>query len=225
MNHWLVFALAFIVFLGSHAIPMQPGVRGPLVRYLGRGGYLLGYSLLSLALLYALILAANAAPRVTLWGPALWQRWLVNLLMPVAILLAVFGAGAPNPLGTGGRAAGFDPARPGVVGVTRHPLMWAFALWAGAHLVANGELAHVIFFGAMLAFAALGVAAAEARGRRLPDFAFLARHTSLVPGVALLTGRWRPQGWPSLPRLVLAVAIWAALLALHPPVIGAVATP
>ena len=42
----MVFALAFVVFLGSHAIPMQPAVRGTLVRYLGRGGYLLGYSLL-----------------------------------------------------------------------------------------------------------------------------------------------------------------------------------
>lgn len=225
MSGWLVLALAFVVFLGSHAIPMQPSVRGPLVRYLGRGGYLLGYSLLSLALLYALILAANAAPRVTLWGPALWQRWLVNLVMPVAIGLAVFGAGAPNPLGTGGRAAGFDPARPGIVGVTRHPLMWAFALWAAAHLVANGELAHVILFGVMLAFALAGVAAAEARARRLPDFARLAARSSVVPGVALLSGRWRPQGWPSVPRLALVLAIWLLLLALHPPVIGAVAVP
>lgn len=225
MTGWIVFALAFIVFLGSHAIPMQPSVRGPLVRYLGRGGYLLGYSLLSLALLYALILAANAAPRVTLWGPALWQRWLVNLAMPLAILLAVFGAGVPNPFGVGGRAAGFDPQRPGVAGLTRHPLMWSFALWAGAHLVANGELAHVILFGAMLAFAVAGIGAAEARARRLPDFARLAAQTAVVPGMALLTGRWRPQGWPSPARLVLAAAIWAMLLWLHPPVIGAVATP
>lgn len=225
MTGWLIFALAFVVFLGSHAVPMRPSVRGPLVRYLGHGGYLLGYSLLSLALLYALILAANAAPRVTLWGPALWQRWLVNLAMPLAIALAVFGAGAPNPLGTGGRAAGFDPERPGIAGVTRHPLMWAFAFWAGAHLAANGELAHVIFFGAMLAFALAGLAAGEARAWRLPDFEALARRTSLVPGMALLTGRWRPRGWPSLPKLALTAAIWAALLWLHPPVIGALAVP
>lgn len=225
MNHWLLFALAFAVFLGSHAIPMRPAVRGTLVRYLGRSGYLLGYSLLSLALLYALILAANAAPRVALWGPAPWQRWLVNLAMPVAIGLAVFGAGAPNPLGTGGRAAGFDPERPGIAGVTRHPLMWSFALWAGAHLVANGELAHVILFGAMLGFALAGIAAAEARARRLPDFAALSRRTSLLPGAALLAGRWRPDGWPSLPRAAVALTSWALLLWLHPPVIGAVATP
>lgn len=225
MTGWLILGLAFAVFLGSHAIPMRPGVRGPLIGLLGRGGYLLAYSLLSLALLYALILATNAAPRVALWGPALWQRWLVNLAMPLAVALAVFGAGAPNPLGTGGRTAGFDPERPGIAGVTRQPLMWAFALWAGAHLVANGELAHVIFFGAMLIFAVAGIAAAEARARRLPGFATLARRTGLAPGAALLAGRWRPHGWPSLPRLLLAVAIWAALLALHPAVIGVVATP
>ena len=225
MMGWLLLALAFAVFLGSHAIPMQPKVRGPLIRLLGRGGYLLAYSLLSLALLYAVILAANAAPRVMLWGPALWQRWLVNLAMPLAVGLAVFGAGAPNPLGTGGRAAGFDPGHPGIAGVTRQPLMWAFALWAGAHLVANGELAHVIFFGAMLVLAVAGIAAAEARARRMSDFTTLARHTSLVPGMALLTGRWCPRGWPSPSRLLLTVAIWAALLALHPGLIGVVATP
>ncbi|MRX49635.1 NnrU family protein [Paracoccus sp. S-4012] len=225
MSGWLPLLAAFALFLAAHAIPMRPDIRGPLVGALGRRGYLVLYSLLSIGLLYLLILAVNAAPRVTLWAPALWQRWLVNLAMPAAILLAAFGIGAPNPFGVTGKAEGFDPARPGIAGITRHPLMWAFALWAGAHLVANGELAHVLFFGAMLVFALMGLAAGEARARRLPDFRRLAVRTSLLPGAALLTGRWQPRGWPSPLRLGIAVVVWLGLLYLHPPLIGAVALP
>lgn len=217
---WLPLILAFAVFLAAHALPMRPAIRGRLVSMLGRRGYLAGYSLLSLGLLYVLILAANDAPRVMLWQAAGWQRWLVNLAMPCAVLLAVFGTGAANPLGAGGKAAGFDPARPGIAGLTRHPLMWAFALWAGAHLIANGELAHVILFGVMLAFALMGIAAAEARARRQPDFAVLSAHTSIFPGAALLAGRWRPRGLPPLPRLGLALLLWAALYHLHPALMG-----
>ena len=194
---WAEFTLALAAFLASHVIPAR--LRGPLVARFGRRAYVAGYSLLSLGLLYWLILAAGRAPFVEVWPQLPWMRWLVNLAMPLAILLAVAG---------------------GMRG-----LMAGFAVWAGAHLVANGELAHVILFGAMLAFALAGVAAAEARARRMPDFARLAAHTSVVPGVALLAGRWRPRGWPSPARLALAAAIWAALLWLHPPVIGAVALP
>jgi len=219
MIGWLIYAAAFVIFLGAHVIPIM--ARGPLIAALGRRGYLLGFSLLSLLLFGLLVAAANAAPRVMLWPPAEWQRWLVNIVMPLAIALTVFGTGVPNPFGTGGQAAGFDPDHPGIAGVTRHPLMWAFGLWAGAHLLANGELAHVILFGSMAAFAAAGIAAGERRARLLLDYPRLAAHTSLWPGGALLQGRWRPSQGPSLWRLALALAIWAAVWQLHLPVIGA----
>lgn len=220
MMPWLLLIAAFAAFLAAHAIPMQPRLRGPLVARLGRGGYLAAYSVMSLGLLYLLILAVNAAPRIEVWPQAEWQRWLVNLAMPAAILLGACGIGAPNPFGAGGRAAGFDPDRPGAAGITRHPLMWAFALWAYAHLLVNGELAHVIFFGAMLVFALAGIAAAEARARRNPGFARLAAHTSAVPGVALLTGRYHPRGLPPWRRVAVGLLIWVVLYGLHPWLIG-----
>ena len=49
----------------------------------------------------------------------------------------------------------------------------------------------------------------------------LAARTSLVPCAALVGGRWRPvPGRLSWRRLALAVLLYAALLALHQPVIG-----
>lgn len=219
MTGWLIYAAAFAAFLGAHVIPIM--ARRPLTAWLGPRGYLTAFIVLSVVLLGLLIAAANAAPRVMLWPVGEWQRWTVNLVMPVVVALAVFGTRVPNPFGTLGLTQGFDPQRPGIAGVTRHPLMWAFGLWAGAHLLANGELAHVILFGAMAAFAAAGVAAGERRAKKtLPDFDRLAAHTSLWPGAALMQGRWLPRGWPDPWRTVLTIAIWAALWNLHLPVIG-----
>ncbi len=221
MSGWAELVTAFAVFLAAHIIPMRPGLKAALIRHLGKPGYIAGFSLLSLGLLYWLLMAAGRAPYVELWPQAQWQRWLANLGMPLAILLTVFAVGAKNPFAFGGRAEGFDPARPGIVGATRHPLMWAFAIWAFVHLLVNGDLAHVVLFGPLLIFALSGVFAAEARARKgLPDFDHLAAHSSLWPGAALVTGRWHPQGLPAFGRLAVALLIWLALLYLHPPLIG-----
>lgn len=221
MSGWAELVAAFGAFLAAHIIPMRPGLKGGLIRVLGKPGYIAAFSLLSLALLYWLLMAAGRAPYVEIWPQAQWQRWLANLAMPVAIALTVFAVGAPNPFAFGGRRADFDPARPGIVGLTRHPLMWAFAIWAFAHLLANGDLAHIVLFGPLLIFALSGVFAAEARARAaLPEFDRLAAHSSVWPGAALISGRWRPAGLPSIRRLAVTLLVWAALLHLHAPVIG-----
>ncbi|MFV0292363.1 MAG: NnrU family protein [Paracoccus sp. (in: a-proteobacteria)] len=221
MAGWGELVAAFAAFLAAHVIPMRPDLKSGLIRILGRLGYIVVFSILSLGLLYWLLMAAGRAPFIEIWPQAIWQRWLVNLAMPVAIMLAVFAIRAKNPFSFGGIAEGFDPSRPGIVGLTRHPLMWAFTIWAGGHLLANGDLAHVILFGAMFAFALSGVFAAEARARRsLPDFDRLAAHTSVWPGAALLDGRWRPRGMPSVRRLLIALLIWMGFLHLHVPLIG-----
>lgn len=222
MAGWAEFILAFMLFLAAHAIPARPALRLRIEALLGRKGYIIAFSLLSLGLLYWLILAAGRAPYVEIWGQPGWSRWLVNLAMPLAVLLGVFAVGTPNPFAFGGRREGFDPDHPGIAGVTRQPLMMAFSIWAAAHLSANGDLAHVILFGLMLAFALTGVFAAEARAKRAlgTDWNRLAARSSLWPFAALLTGRWRPSALPDLGRVAIAVLVWAMLYFLHAPLIG-----
>ena len=88
---------------------------------------------------------------------AAWTRWVPNLVMPVAVFLAVAGVGLRYPFTPGGRrAAVFDPAHPGFAALTRHPLLWALALWSATHLPPNGDLAHIRMFGE---FAAVSIAA------------------------------------------------------------------
>jgi uncharacterized membrane protein len=223
MDGWGEFASAFAVFLLSHAVPARPAVRRPLATRLGECGYLLAYSAVSVAVLAWLIVAAGRAPFVLLWPYAAWQAWVVNLAMPAVCVLIAFGVAAPNPLSFGGTARGFDPARPGIAGVARHPLLVALAVWAGAHAVANGNLAHLLLFGSLAGFAILGMWIIDRRKRRQmgeAEWARLAARSSSWPLAALVSGRWRPGALPELPRVALGLLLWLVLLALHPPMFG-----
>lgn len=225
MAGWWELALAFAAFLASHAVPARVPVRRRLVAVLGLRPYLAVYSVVSLAALAWLIGAAGRAPYVGLWDFAPWQPWVPNLVMPVACLLAAFGAGAVNPLSFGGRRPeAFDPKAPGIAGVARHPLLWALVLWSASHVVPNGDLAHVLLFGGFAGFALVGMAAIDRRmRRRLGDAEWrrLARHTAQIPFAALILGRWRPRRVRIDPtRLAAAVLLYLILVLGHPPVIG-----
>lgn len=221
---WSEFVAALAIFFVSHVIFARPAIRAGAVASLGERGFLLAYSLLSTALFGWTIVAAGRAPYVEIWAPAPWQGWAPFLAMPVATLLTTLAVGAPNPLSFGGaRPERFDPDRPGVVGIARHPILWAMALWAGAHLVPNGDLAHLVLFGGSLVFALAGMTALDARlHRRLgpAEWRRLARLTSSFPFQSWLDSRRPPYGPTPRGRLALALAIWAALLISHPAVIG-----
>lgn len=163
---WTHFALALIAFLGSHSIPAQPPIRRRLVGMLGEKAYLALYSLMSLALLFWLFVAAGQAPYVEIWPAETWQRHLARVLVPLAFALGAMGLHVGNPLSlsVGGTAFGRDRVR--ILHVTRHPVLWALALWAFAHLLANGDLAHVILFGVMLALSIGGMAILDRRAKR-----------------------------------------------------------
>lgn len=158
MTGWSEYALALALFVGSHFLPRVGGLRDRLIAAVGRRVYFSVYGLLSLALLVWVISAAGRAPYVELWPQMPWTRWVPNLAMPVAMVLAAIGAGLGQPYTLGGRRnAVFDPSDPGLAALSRHPLFLALALWAIAHLFPNGDLAHVILFGAfgLLALAAI----------------------------------------------------------------------
>lgn len=225
MMNWGEYALAFLAFILAHGLPARPGLRGWLVGLLGERGYLWFFSLLSAGLLYWLILAAGRAPFLPLWGYRPWQLWVPNVVMPLVVLLATAGVASANPFSFGGDPRRpFDPKRPGIAGLTRHPLLLAILLWSAAHLVPNGNLAHVLLFGLFALLAVLGMLMLDRRRRRQwgeVRFAELAAGTSLFPGAAWLSGRSRPDGsiltWR---RLAIAALAYLALIALHPLLIG-----
>jgi len=226
---WVAFGAAFAAFLGAHAVPARPSVRRRLVGLLGERIYLTLYVTVSLGLLWLLIHAADRATSFPLWSFAPWQLWVPLLAMPVVCLLAAFGTAAVNPLSFGGRQPDrFDPEAPGIAGITRHPLLWALALWSAAHVVPNGNAAHVILFGTFVIFSLAGMVAIDRRLRRrlgVAEWARLAARTSLVPLAAVVTGRHRTRGPREWLRVVVAVVAFVALLLAHGDLLGVSALP
>lgn len=210
MAGWGEYAAAWAVFLATHAIPARPAVKALLVGRLGRGGYGIAYSAVSLAALAWLIVAAGRAPHVELWARAPWQVHLAQAAMALACLIAALGIGAPNPFSFGGaRNDRYDPARPGIVGLTRHPVLAALALWALGHLAPNGDLAHALMFGGFAAFALIGMGMIDRRRRQEMG----AEWHRLQPA-RTLRGAGNPWRW------LAAAALWWGLAVLHPVVIG-----
>lgn len=164
---WVGFATVFAAFFATHSIPVRPTIKSKLVAVLGARGFTLAYSLLSVAMLGLLIWAADRAPFVPLWNPAIWQKYVTLTGMFAVCTLLAISIGRPNPFSFGGgQNDRFNPARPGIVRWTRHPLLMGLALWAGLHLISNGDLAHVILFGVFVGFAILGRKIIDARKRR-----------------------------------------------------------
>lgn len=207
------FLAALAAFLAAHSLPAMTGTKARLVARLGRGGYVAAYSAVSLGLLVWLIDAARRAPHLALWDPAPWQWHLAIALMPLAFLFLIVGAAAPNPLSVSFRR-GEEPGA--IVALTRHPILWGFALWALAHVPANGDAVALILFGGMAAFSLLGMRIVDARARRRlgPErWRALAGKTSIVPFAAIIAGRARPHGLAAaLPYAALALVLYGWFL-------------
>jgi len=215
---WLA---AAVFILGHFGISSTP-LREVLVRRLGEQPYNGLFSLLAVAALAWLIVAYNAAPP----GPWLWSLpavgpYLAIVVLPLAVLLLVGGVSQPNPTAMGGDHH-LDDARParGTLRITRHPVMWAIGLWALTHIVANGSLRDIVFFGSFAVLALAGTVLIDAKhgARHGASFERFAAATSNLPFLAIATGRQslvktlRELG-PV--RLVVVVALYGALLHLH----------
>lgn len=222
MSDWSEFIIAFLAFYGSHMIPAQPAIRSRLAATLSERYYLILYASLSILLLAWLIEAAARAPHVTLWERTTWQNLVPLITMLPACLLTAFGIGTRGGLSLGSQAKyPFDPTRPGIATITRHPLFWALVLWSLAHIAPNGDLAHVILFGSFALTALLGMVAFDRRARRrLGDACWqeVLQTTTVIPFARGFSGHRVDRPWRGV---FLGIGIYGALLVLHAPIIGA----
>ncbi len=182
------------VFIAFHIVPAIAPVRRVLVSAVGLKVYIVGYSFLSLALLAWVSWAYVNADTTVLWSQWPWTRWVPALVMPVSCLMLVSTLSEPNALSVGVRADQFDPARPGIVSITRHPLIWALALWALAHLAPNGDTASLLLFGLFAVLALFGPWSLDRKKRRemgTAKWLHLTQFTSSVPFWAVVRGRAR----------------------------------
>jgi uncharacterized membrane protein len=216
--------IAGLAFHGSHVLVSGTRLRGNLREQLGERGYLVLYSLVALATFAWFVVAYAQAPNLALWGFARWMAFVPIVVMPVATIFLIAGTTVPNPTAVGmERAAAADDPAPGILRITRHPVLWAIGLWAASHLVVNGDLASLIFFGSLLLLAFGGTLLIDGKKRLAlgSNWARLAQVTSNVPFVAILAGRTKLRLYEiGALRIVAGVLLYAVLLLAHPFITG-----
>ena len=212
------------VFIAFHVIPAIGPVRRAMISTIGKVPYIVGYSMISLGLLGWVGIAYSEAEYVELWETAEWMRWVPVVLMYPACALLVGSLAHANPLSVGMRGDQFNPQKPGIVSVTRHPLMWALLLWSIAHMVPNGDAASLVMFGLFTLLGAFGPMSLDAKARhKLGEerWAELAGPTSHVPFVAILRGSI-PGDWGNVfcQPAIGGMILYGVLMGAHPFVIG-----
>ena len=132
-----------------------------MISVLKARGFTLIYSAVSLATFVMMVQAYKAVPdQASLWAvpPFLWIVGAV-LMWLASVLLAGSLRKNPAMLGMGG---GHEPvaigAPSGVFRITRHPMMWAFAIWAIVHIAVIARPANIVLAVAILSLALIGAA-------------------------------------------------------------------
>jgi len=216
-------ALAMAVFVAAHMIPSHGGLRRAMIDTLGDWPFRIGYSLLSLGLLVWLIAAYQRAPYVALFEPITFFRHLPMSVMALACVLVASGYSIARPSALVLEKVPMAGGVPGILKITRHPVLIAVVLWALAHMAANGDGAAWILFGSLAGLSALGALHIDQRKRAEggDDWRRLAAETANIPFLALIQGRTRLKlseiGWKPI---VGGLLLYGALLAAHPYVIG-----
>ncbi len=177
--------LGAAIWAAVHLIPAAlPGLRRQLTGALGEGPYK-GLFALTVAAGLALIIWGwrSVAPEFV-YAPPSFGRTAANVLMVPAVVLFI----ASN-------------LKTNLKRLVRHPQLLGVALWAVAHLLANGEQRSVVLFGALGLWAILMIVLLNRRDGPW-------QKPEIVP--------WRSDAQ----AIVAGVVAFAILFALHPMVIG-----
>ena len=147
---WLIAGL--VMFMLPHGVRMvADGWRTRTLERYGEGAYKGAYSLLSVAGLALIIYGFGVARQqpVQLWSAPMAMRHVASLLMLLSFILL---------------AAAYVPGNQ-IKARLHHPMVLGVKTWALAHLLANGNAAHVVLFGVFLAWAVWNFVASRRRDR------------------------------------------------------------
>ena len=136
------------MFAGTHMVLSSLPARARLIDRLGEKGFVGLYSLIAFATFVPLVWVYLGNRHA---GSLVWNLAAAPGVRPLSMLLAVLGIAAvvggvlhPSPALVGIKQAW--GAR-GLTRITRHPLFMGIALWALSHLLLNGFVTDVVFFG------------------------------------------------------------------------------
>ncbi|MET3824326.1 putative membrane protein [Sphingomonas sp. PvP055] len=215
-----------VAFVGSHFLLSHP-LRAPIVKAVGANGFLGIYSLVAFATLGWLAHSYQTAPATaSLWavGEGIWGP--VTLVMLVASIL-LMGSLLGNPALPGNPSTAAPATARGVFSITRHPMMWAFALWGLCHIAVYPIAANIIVAVAIIILSLVGAALQDRKKEALQPELWRdwERKTSYWPFVAITQRRaklggfrphdiaggvviWLVATWAHLPLAGIAAGVW-----------------
>lgn len=212
-----LFVTSAALFVGTHLLMSHP-LRAPLVKRLGERGFQIAYSLVAIATFILMVQAWRGIPaEPPLWAvdDALWAfASLLVLLASILFMGSLIGNPAlPAP---NAEQAARGAAR-GVFAITRHPMMWGFALWGLAHLLVMPTPAQIALSATIILLALVGSAGQDRKKARAMGAAWRdwTARTSFLPFARQIGGaaRWSdavPRPHALLGGLVLwLAATWA----------------
>jgi uncharacterized membrane protein len=207
-----------VLFVGTHFLLSHP-LRAPLAGRMGERPFQIIYSIVAIATLVMVVQAwRGMPPEPPLWavGDGLWA--FASLIVLFASILFM-GSLIGNPaLPAPGAAFAAQGAPRGVFAITRHPMMWGFALWALAHALVMPTGAQIILSATILFLALVGSAGQDVKKARLMGDAWRhwAARTSFMPFARQIAGV-TPWG-DTIPRphaLLGGIVLWLAATWAH----------
>ncbi|MDZ3831104.1 MAG: NnrU family protein [Sphingopyxis sp.] len=201
------------IFVGSHLLLSHP-LRDSLAGRMGERAFQMVYSIVAIATFIMMVQAwRGMPPEPPMWavGDGLWAfSSLLVLLASVLFMGSLIG----NPaLAAPGARAAAQAAPRGVFAITRHPMMWSFALWAFAHALVVPTPGQILLSGIIAFLALAGSAGQDRKKARLMGDAWRhwAARTSFLPFARQISGT-SPWG-DAIPRghaLFGGIALWLA---------------
>lgn len=182
MSPLALLGLAAFSFVATHFIMSHP-LRAPLVARLGERGFLIAYTVVAFATLGWTIWAFGQVPaEAPMWvtGDVAWL--VASLLMWLGSILFI-GSLRSNPSFPSAGMRTRMPTPRGVFAITRHPMMWGFALWALVHAIVSATPAGLVLAAAIGFLALVGAAMQDRKKAGLMGEAWdgWRAHTSYVP--------------------------------------------
>lgn len=210
-----------VTFVGTHFLLSHP-LRKPIVDAVGNAAFLGIYSVVAAVTLGWLALAYSVAPAATpLWpvGDGLWAAVTVVMLLASVLLMGsiVRNPALPNP----GSPTPVPAQARGVFAITRHPMMWAFALWGICHIAIYPVPANIIVAAAIIILALVGAALQDRKKAAFQPDTWLdwEGKTSYWPFGAIVSGKARIGGF-GMHALAGGLVLWLAATWAHIPLAG-----
>ncbi|RYD40347.1 MAG: MFS transporter, partial [Sphingomonadales bacterium] len=183
MQPMSLLVMTCVLFVGSHLALSHP-LRDGLTGRMGERGFQITYSIVAIATLIMVVQAWRGMPP----EPPLWvvddPLWLLASLIVLFASILFMGSLIGNPaLPAPGAAKAAQAAPRGVFAITRHPMMWGFALWAVAHALVMPTGEQIVLSATIVFLALVGSAGQDAKKARLMGDAWRhwASRTSFMP--------------------------------------------